>query len=142
MFDPQPSLVPPSTATTPASVCDICSREDVSRDIAILGVSSCLDMASLDRDMRAGWGTKAHAEATRHASTMNSASDKQQGVARCAKVSAGGQRRAVCARACEEQACVWPAGGEAEISGEAHSTFSVEKGQEVVFIVVVLQVYG
>jgi len=61
---------------------------------------------------------------------MNSASDKQQGVARCAKVSAGGQRRAVCARACEEHACVWPAGGEAEISGEAHSTFSVEKGQK------------
>ena len=74
VFDPQPSPVPPSTATTPASVCVTCSREDTSRDIAIFGVSSCLDMASLERDMRTGWGMKAHAEATRHASTRNSAS--------------------------------------------------------------------
>merc|ERR1719213_414531 len=45
--------------------------DEETRDIATFGVSSCLDMPILNRDMRAGWGTKAHAEATRDASTMN-----------------------------------------------------------------------
>eukprot|EP00964_Phaeocystis_antarctica_P076396 scaffold47230_cov63-Phaeocystis_antarctica.AAC.6 len=52
-------------------------------------------MASLERDMRAGWGTKAHAEATRHASTRNSAP---------------GTETRVCARACtgiKQEAKVW-----------------------------------
>ena len=75
VFEPQPSPVPPSTATTPASDCVTCSRDESSRDIATFGVSSCLDMPILDRDMRAGCGTKAHAEATRDASTRNSAPD-------------------------------------------------------------------
>ena len=75
VFEPQPSPVPPSTATTPASDCVTCSRDESSRDIATFGVSSCLDMPILDRDMRAGWGTKAHAEATKDASTRISAPD-------------------------------------------------------------------
>ena len=75
MFNLRASLVPPSTATTPASVCDTCSKLDVSSDIAIRDVSSCLDMVNLERDMRAGWGTKASAKATRHDRTRNSASD-------------------------------------------------------------------
>ena len=75
VFEPLPSPVPPSTATTPASDCVTCSRDESSRDIATFGVSSCLDMPILDRDMRAGCGTKAHAEATRDASTRNSAPD-------------------------------------------------------------------
>ena len=107
VFDPQPSLVPPSTATTPASVCVTCSREDISSDIAIFGVSSCLDMASLERDMSAGWGTKAHAEATRHASTRNSASGTRvwQSVSRRGGAELGVSVRAACACVCEQAVC-------------------------------------
>ena len=107
VFDPQPSLVPPSTATTPASVCVTCSREDISSDIAIFGVSSCLDMASLERDMSAGWGMKAHAEATRHASTRNSASGTRvwQSVSRRGGAELGVSVRAACACVCEQAVC-------------------------------------
>ena len=131
VFDPQPSPVPPSTATTPASVCVTCSREDTSRDIAIFGVSSCLDMASLERDMRAGCGTKAHAEATRHASTRNSAPDNK--VWQSVSTSGGAERIVSGSRVSRERARRRRArgvGGEAEISGgEAHS-YVRRKGDE------------
>ena len=121
VFDPQPLPVPPSTATTPASVCDTCSREDTSRDIAIFGVSSCLDMASLERDMRAGCGTKAHAEATRHASTRNSAPDNK--VWQSVRTNRGAElivSGAACRASVRARVGLW----EVEISGgQAHSTF-------------------
>ena len=127
VFDPQASLVPPSTATTPASVCVTCSREDISSDIAIFGVSSCLDMASLERDMRTGWGMKAHAEATRHASTRNSASGTRvwQSVSRRGGAELMVCESSVCVR-CEQEACASQGSRGAEISVEAHSTFFVE----------------
>eukprot|EP00964_Phaeocystis_antarctica_P039898 scaffold22805_cov59-Phaeocystis_antarctica.AAC.3 len=128
VFDPQHSLVPPSTATTPASVCVTCSREDISSDIAIFGVSSCLDMASLERDMRTGWGMKAHAEATRHASTRNSASGTRvwQSVSRRGGAELMVCESSVCVR-CEQEACASQGSRGAEISVEAHSTFFVEE---------------
>ena len=123
VFEPQPSPVPPSTATTPASDCVTCSRDESSRDIATFGVSSCLDMPILDRDMRAGWGTKAHAEATKDARTRNSAPDN---VASVREGAAGPSWRGIRACASVRARGVRVAGVAMEIAGrgsvDAHST--------------------
>merc|ERR1719173_27420 len=58
-------IVPPSTATTPASVWPTCSTLESSSDI--FGAAN-LDMASLLLEAPSmGWGTKADATAARHA---------------------------------------------------------------------------
>ena len=122
VFKPQPSPVPPSTATTPASDCVTCSREESSRDIATFGVSSCLDMPILDRDMRAGWGTKAHAEATRDASTRNSAADNVAKRERRSGRAELARDPRVRERASTRRACGRNGDGDRRAGVDAHST--------------------